>query len=103
MIEPHFYISIMISTLILIVTLFNTGKIIALQKYNSKQDSAIAEIQKEVEHVERDLETMSLVQERMYSDFKATLQEALKPVISSHEKQAERLDRVLEMLAKGRE
>ena len=103
MIEPYFNISILISLLILIVTLFNTGKIIALQKYNSKQDSAISAIQKDVEHVEHDIEVMSLGQSRMYNDFKATLQDALKPVISSHEKQAERLDRVLEMLAKGRE
>lgn len=103
MIEPHFYITIMISTIILVVTLFNTGKIIALKKHNDKQDISIGEVQKDIEEVEKDLEAMSKGQARMYDDFKSTLQEALKPVIASHEKQAERLDRVLEMLAKGRE
>jgi hypothetical protein len=100
MIESHFYINVLISTLILIITLFNTGKIIALQKHNNKQDASIADMQNDIEHVERDLEAMSKGQSQMYDDFKGTLQGALKPVIDAHNEQSKRLDRVLELLIK---
>jgi len=99
MTEIYFYISLAISVIILIVTIFNTGKIVSLQKHNSGQDTDIHDIRKDLVEIEKDIETISEGQARMYSDFKGTLENALKPVIDSNNRQAERLDRVLEMFA----
>ena len=96
--------------LVLIALAFIAGGMSRLKNHNVVQDEAIANIKtaysnditsikKDLIEVEEDIKAMSEGQARMYSDFKVALEQALKPVIDSNNQQAQRLDRVLELLA----
>ena len=96
--------------LVLVSLAFIAGGMSRLKKHNVVQDEAITNIKtaysnditsirKDLTEVEEDIKAISEGQARMYSDFKDTLEKALKPVIDSNNQQAQRLDRVLELLA----
>jgi t-SNARE complex subunit (syntaxin) len=102
---------------VLVALAFIAGGMSRLKNHNIIQDEAIANIKtaysndittikKDLVSVEEDVKAISEGQARMYSDFKATLNEALKPLVDSNnrqserlERQAERLDNILQMLA----
>ena len=96
--------------LVLVALAFIAGGMSRLKNHNVVQDAVIEKIKEshstdiysikdKLADVEKDIETITAGQARMYSDFKGTLEQALKPVIDSNNRQAERLDRVLEMFA----
>jgi len=96
--------------LVLTSLAFIAGGMSRLKKHNVIQDEAIANIKtaysnditsirKDLTEVEEDIKAISEGQTRMYSDFKGALKEELSRVIDSNNKQSERLDRVLELLA----
>ena len=93
---------IVICAIILIVSVFNTGKIISLSRHNKKQDNDISEIRGDIDDIENDMKAISSGQERMYSDFKqsfdSALQRGLQPVIEANNRQSERIDKILELM-----
>lgn len=74
MTDTIYIILICLSAITLAVTLFNTGKIVALNKHNISQDNSIEEL-------ESDVKAISTGQERMYSDFKEFVRVAISEAI----------------------